>query len=132
MEMLYEMAFIVVFSLAFSLIEAFFVLPAHLSSSHILRRKEDKKSGKIREKLDKVIYVMRDVMYKNVIESIIRWRWIVVAVPIALILITFGMIKGTLIKTTFFPSIAFDRFTVNVAFTPGSGEKRHFGKHVSA
>ncbi len=39
-------------------------------------------------------------------------------------LITFGMIKGTLIKTTFFPTIAFDSFNVNVAFTPGSGEKR--------
>ncbi len=124
MEMLYEMAFIVVFSLAFSLIEAFLVLPAHLSSSHILRRKDEKKSGKIREKLDKVIYVLRDVMYKNVLEAIIKWRWIVAAVPIALILITLGMINGTLIKTTFFPSIAFDRFSVNIAFTPGSGEKR--------
>ncbi|MCF6269646.1 MAG: efflux RND transporter permease subunit [Melioribacteraceae bacterium] len=124
MEMLYEMAFIVVFSLAFSLVEAFFVLPAHLSSSHILRRKDEKKSGKIRDKLDKVIYVLRDVMYKNVLESIIKWRWIVATVPIALILITFGMISGTIIKTTFFPSIAFDRFSVNIAFTPGSGEKQ--------
>ncbi len=124
MEMLYEMAFIVVFSLAFSLVEAFLVLPAHLSSSHILRRKDEKKSGKIREKLDKVIYVMRDVIYKNVLESIIRWRWIVVTIPIALIFITLGMINGTLIKTTFFPSIAFDMFTVNVAFTPGSGERQ--------
>jgi len=124
MEMLYEMAFIVVFSLGFSLIEAFLVLPAHLSSSHILRRKEDKKSGKIREKLDKVIYVMRDIIYKNILESTIKWRWIVVIFPIALILITFGMISGTLIKTTFFPSIAFDMFNVNIAFTPGAGEKQ--------
>lgn len=124
MEMLYEMAFIVVFSLAFSLVEAFFVLPAHLSSSHILRRKDEKKSGGIREKLDKVIYVMRDVIYKTVLESIIKWRWIVVTVPIALMFITLGMINGTLIKTTFFPSIAFDMFNVNIAFTPGSGEKQ--------
>ncbi|MBU0475350.1 MAG: efflux RND transporter permease subunit [Bacteroidetes bacterium] len=124
MEMLYEMAFIVVFSLLFSLLEAFFVLPAHLSSGHILRRKDEKKSGNIRDKLDKVIYIMRDIFYKNVLESIIRWRWIVVTIPIALILITMGMIKGTLIKTTFFPTIAFDSFNVNVAFTPGSGEKR--------
>jgi len=35
-----------------------------------------------------------------------------------------GMIKGTLIRTTFFPAIAFDMFGVNVAFTPGSGEKQ--------
>ncbi len=124
MEMLYEMAFIVIFSLIFSLFEAFFVLPAHLASGHILRRKEEKKSGKLRDKLDNVIYVLRDIFYKNVLEAIIKWRWIVVTIPIALMLITFGMIKGTLIKTTFFPTIAFDSFNVNVAFTPGSGEKR--------
>jgi multidrug efflux pump subunit AcrB len=124
MEVLYEMAFIVVISLAFSLVEAFFVLPSHLSSPHILRRNEEKKSGGIREKLDKVIYLLRDVIYKNVLESIIRWRWIVISIPIALILITVGMFKGTLIRTTFFPTIAFDMFNVNVAFTPGSGEKQ--------
>ncbi|MEN8194285.1 MAG: efflux RND transporter permease subunit, partial [Bacteroidota bacterium] len=124
MEMLYEMAFIVIFSLGFSLIEAFLVLPAHLSNPHILRRKDEKKSGRIRERLDKVIYLLRDVIYKNVLSSIIRWRWIVVTIPIALILITMGMIRGTIIRTTFFPAVAFDMFAVNVAFTPGSGEKR--------
>lgn len=124
MEMLYEMAFIVIFSLGFSLVEAFLVLPAHLSSTHILRRKEDKKSGKVREKLDRVIYILRDVIYKNVLSSVIKWRWITVTIPIALILLTFGMIEGTLIRTTFFPAIAFDMFAVNVAFTPGSGEKQ--------
>ena len=123
MEMLYEMAFIVIFSLIFSLFEAFLVLPAHLSSSHILRRKE-KKSGGIRDKLDKVIYVLRDIIYKNVLSSMIRWRWIAVTIPIALILITMGMINGAIIRTTFFPAIAFDMFNVNIAFTPGSGEKR--------
>ena len=124
MEMLYEMAFIVVFSLGFSLVEAFLVLPAHLSSSHILRRKEEKKSGGVRKKLDRVIYLLRDVIYKNVLSSVIKWRWISVTIPIALILLTIGMIKGTLIRTTFFPAVAFDMFGVNVAFTPGSGEKQ--------
>lgn len=124
MEMLYEMAFIVVFSLGFSLIEAFLVLPAHLSSPHILRKNENKKSGGVRAKLDKVIYVLRDVIYKNILSSVIKWRWITVTIPIALILLTFGMIEGTLIRTTFFPAIAFDMFAVNVAFTPGSGEKQ--------
>jgi multidrug efflux pump subunit AcrB len=36
------------------------------------------------------------------------------------------MIQGTLIRTTFFPSIAFDFFAVDLAFTPGSGEKQTF------
>ena len=35
-----------------------------------------------------------------------------------------GMIQGTIIRATFFPSITFDFFSVNLAFTAGSGEKQ--------
>ena len=123
LEFLYEMAFIVVFSLGFSLIEAFYVLPAHLSSDKILRRAKKGKNG-IRSKLDKLIYFLRDKTYEKVLRATIKWRWIVITIPIALIIITIGMIQGTVIRTTFFPSIAFDFFNVNLAFTPGAGEKQ--------
>ncbi len=123
MEMLYEMAFIVIFSLGFSLVEAFLVLPAHLGGKHGLKvRKGD--TGKFRKRLEKIIVFLRDKTYKKVLEAVIRWRWIVIVIPIALILITMGMIKGTIIRTTFFPSITFDFFSVNLAFTPGAGEKQ--------
>lgn len=123
MEMLYEMAFIVIFSLGFSLIEAFLVLPAHLAGKHGLKE-ASKETGKIRKNLEKIIILLRDKIYKKVLEAVIRWRWIVVVIPIALIFITIGMIKGTLIRTTFFPAIQFDFFSVNLAFTPGAGEKQ--------
>ena len=38
-EFLKDMAFVVIFSLGFSLLEAFFVLPAHLASKHVLQVK---------------------------------------------------------------------------------------------
>jgi multidrug efflux pump subunit AcrB len=123
MEMLYEMAFIVIFSLGFSLIEAFLVLPAHLGGKHGLKNK-NKETGKLRKKLEKIIVLLRDKTYRKVLSAVIRWRWIVVIIPIALILITMGMIQGTIIRTTFFPSIQFDFFSVNLAFTPGAGEKQ--------
>jgi len=125
MEMLYEMAFIVVFSLAFSLVEAFLILPSHLSSNRVLRRKNGD-TGKVRKQLEKIIVFLRDKTYKKVLTAIIRWRWIVIVIPIALILITMGMIQGTIIRTTFFPSVTFDFFSVNLAFTAGSGEKQTF------
>ncbi len=123
MEMLYEMAFIVIFSLGFSLVEAFLILPSHLSSKHVLRKKNGD-TGKIRKQLERIIVFLRDKTYKKVLVAVIRWRWIVVVIPVALILITMGMIQGTIIRTTFFPSIAFDFFAVNLSFTPGSGEKQ--------
>ncbi len=125
MEMMYEMAFIVTFALGFSLLEAFFVLPAHLGSHNTLRSQENGgNSNSIRKKLDKVIFVLRDKLYNKILKNVIRWRWIVVTVPVALILITIGLIGGTVIKSTFFPAIQFDFFSLNVAFKPGSGEKQ--------
>jgi multidrug efflux pump subunit AcrB len=99
------------------------VLPAHLSSDKILRRVKKIKT-ELELKLDKIIYFLRDKSYEKVLRATIKWRWIVITIPIALIIITFGMIQGTVIRTTFFPSIAFDFFNVDLAFTPGAGEKQ--------
>ncbi len=130
MEMLFEMAFIVIFALGFSLLEAFFVLPAHLGNHNVMRiRKGEGLGAKIRGKLENFIHVLRDKIYNTFLKFIIKWRWVIVTVPIALVFITIGLIRGTIIQTTFFPSITFDFFNVNVAFTPGEGEKQTL-KHL--
>ncbi len=69
MEMMAEMAFIVVFSLFFSLIEAFLILPAHLSSKHILRSNKRKDFGaKIRSYLESGIDWLRFKFYARIIK----------------------------------------------------------------
>jgi len=123
MEFMYEMAFVVVFALAFSLLEAFFVLPAHLGSSWVLRRNVRQNTGKkIRDFLDKVLDFMRNNIYGSTLKFVIKWRYIFIFSPIFLIIITMGLFKGELIKATFFPAIPFDQFTVDLAFKPGDGE----------
>ncbi len=122
MEMMYEMAFIVVVSLGVSLLEAVFVLPAHMANPKVLIRNE--KHTKFKIKIESAIDHFRNIIYAKFLVIILKWRWIVVTLPVALILITIGLIQGTVIKTTFFPSVAFDMFSVNIAFTPGAGEKQ--------
>ncbi|MFW5657481.1 MAG: efflux RND transporter permease subunit [Bacteroidota bacterium] len=125
MEMMFEMAFVVIASLAFSLIEAFFVLPAHVASPHILRSKRRQSLGnKIRFHLERAINYMKLKIYGRILKLMIRWRWAAVWLPITLILLTVGLLNATIIKSTFFPAIPFDQFSINIAFTPGSGEKR--------
>lgn len=121
-EFLYDMAFVVSISLIASLFEAFFVLPAHLSSPKILREK--KTENPVRAYLTKVIDFMKLRLYGTVLKFLIRWRIIFSVAPIVLIFITMGLFQGNFIKATFFPSIPFDSFNVEIAFTPGSGEKR--------
>jgi multidrug efflux pump subunit AcrB len=124
-EFMYDVGWVVIVSLAISLAEAFFVLPAHLSSRHVLRVK-DREGGAspVRKKLDSMIVFLRDKVYGTVMRFIIRWKWIMLVSPVALIAITVGLFGGEFIKATFFPSIPFDQFNVNLAFTPGTGEAK--------
>ncbi|NQU88663.1 MAG: efflux RND transporter permease subunit [Mariniphaga sp.] len=125
MEMMFEMAVIVILSLFFSLFEAFFVLPAHLGNKRVLNRKILKAKNKgIRKYTERFFTWLRDYAYDRVLKLIIEWRYIVIAVPVAMMLITAGLIGGQFIKTTFFPRMEFDEFDINIAFTPGSGEKQ--------
>ncbi len=127
MEFMFEMAFVVVFSLLFSLMEAFFVLPAHLGSKHILRANTRADYGaRIRRNLESAIRWMRFRFYARILKWSISYRYIVIFIPVALIIITVGMFNGSVIKATFFPSIPFDQFNIDVAFKPGDGEKQTF------
>ena len=125
MEMMYEMAMIVILSLFFSLFEAFFVLPAHLGNKHVLNRKVlNAKTKGIRKYPERFFNWLRDYAYDRVLKLILEWRYIAIGVPAAMIIITLGLIGGQVIKTTFFPRMEFDSFNINIAFTPGSGEKQ--------
>ena len=127
MEIMREMAIVVIASLFFSLLEAFFVLPAHVSSSSVLDPKSltKKKNSGVRQHLDNFINWLRDEVYFKLLVKILNWRYVVVlGLPVALILITFGLLRSGIIKTTVFPSPEFDNFDINIAFAPGSGEKQ--------
>ncbi|RLD52328.1 MAG: AcrB/AcrD/AcrF family protein [Bacteroidetes bacterium] len=124
LEFMYEMGFIVVVSLLVSLLEAFFVLPAHLSNPKVLNRDTNRKGAGLRKKLDNSIKFMRDKVYGRILKLIIKWRWVAIITPVALIIITAGMFGGGLIKATFFPPMTFDFFNVNFAFKPGDGFKK--------
>lgn len=125
MEMMYHVAIVVIASLFFSLFEAFLVLPAHLASDKVLSRKslEAKKRG-IKKYFEKFIVWLRDRIYHHFLNWVIKWRYIASSIPIALVLITAGLFMGGHIRSTFFPMVDFDSFTLNVAFTPGDGEKQ--------
>jgi multidrug efflux pump subunit AcrB len=123
MEFMYEMAFVVIVSLGVSLFEAFFVLPAHLGTPKVLRR-STKKGQRIRKAFERFIDFLRYRIYGNVLRVIIRYKYVMIFAPVFLIMITIGLFSGGFIKYTFFPAIEFDQIQIELAYKPGSGEKR--------
>ena len=124
-EFLRDMAYVVCFSLGFSLLEAFFVLPAHLASKKVLKvKKEDTRSYKIRKTLNGVIEYMRDRWYGNALKFTMKYRLVSMAMIWAFMIIIIGLLAGGQIKATFFPQIPFNSFNVNLAFKPGEREQK--------
>ncbi|HAW51167.1 MAG TPA: AcrB/AcrD/AcrF family protein, partial [Flavobacteriales bacterium] len=123
MEMMSQMAFVVIASLLFSLIEAFFVLPTHLASKYILQTKKERKLS-FRSRIDKFIAYMRDELYGYMLKWIIRNPRKSFFVPVLFIITVSLLLANNVIKTTFFPAIPFDDFKVEVAFKPGERESK--------
>ncbi|NOU60376.1 efflux RND transporter permease subunit [Marinifilum caeruleilacunae] len=123
MEFLYEMAFVVCGCLFLSLFESFFVLPSHVGNEVVLNVKKNKNAfNRLRGRIEKGIIHVRDKVYADILNWVVEWRWFVVVTPVALILITYGLFSGGIIKSTFFPNMPFDSFNINVAFKPGSNK----------
>ena len=122
-EFLKDMAYVVMFSLGFSLLEAFFVLPAHLASKKVLRvKKEDTRSYKIRKALNNGIDFFRYKLYGNTLKYTMEYRWVSFIFLFCLFIITGGLFSAGAIKSTFFPQIPFNSVNINVAFKPGEAE----------
>jgi len=127
MEMMLHLAIVVILSLLFSLVEAFLIPPAHLSNPRVLsQRSLDARYKGLKKYIEGFIVWLKDRIYNHMLRWLVKWRYFVIAIPVALILITAGLLFGGHIKNTFFPMVDFDQFTINVAFTPGDGEKQTF------
>lgn len=115
-----EVSTVVVLILLISLIEAVFILPGHLAHSNAL-----KKGGKrylINRVGDNIIYFLRDHLYLPVLSFFLEHRFFGYAIPIALLLVTIGGLRGGVLKTTFFPSIASDRVQIDLKMPQGTNE----------
>ena len=124
MQFMFEVAFVVIVSLLFSLFEAFLVLPGHIGNDVVLKRTRGSGlGGRLRNRMDIFINFMKIRLYGALLYRLIKWRYIYITLPIALIFITVGLFMGGLIKFTYFPSIPFDQFNVDIALTPGTGEQ---------
>lgn len=124
-----EVASVVILTLSISLIEALLILPAHIAHSKALARKEKKKSKinefffQINQKSEIFLFAIRDNLYAPFLKFFLRNKLLGFTIPIALLIITFSSIKGGIIRTDFFPSIASDRVSINLKMPQGTNEK---------
>ena len=132
-EFFSEVSVVVMLTLFISLIEALVILPAHLAHSKALVKIEkepktliSKAFKKLRDfnKIgDKLMKFMRDRFYLPFLKFSLNNRFLVISMFIAFFSLTIGSFGGGIIRTSFFPSIASDRISINLVMPNGTNER---------
>ncbi len=120
---------IVILTLTFSLIEAFLILPSHLS--HLGRRRGS--SAEVDVVPDKrhvwerfqVLLVggldwITHQFYLPALRRAIAWRYLTLATAVAILVLSIGLVAGGRLGFAFFPPVEGDSLAVGVTFPQGS------------
>jgi multidrug efflux pump subunit AcrB len=123
-----EVALIVMLTLGVSLIEALIILPAHIAHSKALEKKEKKRNKlntfffNVNQKAEKVLFYVRDNWYAPYLKFFLKNKALGFAIPLSLLIFSIGGLGGGIVKTSFFPSIASDRISINLKMLQGTNE----------
>ncbi len=120
-KFIWHMALVVIASLMFSLVEAFFILPGHLAHSKGLR--PHNQDGKVRKAIEKFIDFVTNRIYGPTLDFAITWRYSMVVAPIGLFIVTIALLGTGVIRATFFPFIDGDNLPVNISLVEGRQER---------
>ncbi len=127
-----EVSVIVILTLTISLIEALIILPAHLAHSKALHKQEKPKTriAQLFSKLryinqfgDKIMGYMRDKWYGPTLKFTLKYKMLTFSFFVMALILTLGSIGGGIVRSAFFPQIASDRISVNLAMPNGTNER---------
>ncbi len=125
-----DMAIVVIFTLAFSLVEGMFILPGHLAHSRALVRNRTRNVVErffdtIIGAMDRSLAWVREKLYAPFLRMCLTgWqRMFPVALMLSLLIIAFASVMGGHVKTTFFPFIERDNIDVTVNMPAGTREE---------
>ncbi|MCF8067143.1 MAG: efflux RND transporter permease subunit [Desulfobacterales bacterium] len=121
MEYFHEMALVVILCLSFSLIECSFLLPAHIANPKVFKKSSGKNiTARARNKMDGAFTFLRDDLYIPLAKKCMKYRWICFSIPIAMVILTTGLLLSGGIGITFYPSVEDNSFQINLALKPGT------------
>ncbi|MCB9473745.1 MAG: efflux RND transporter permease subunit [Candidatus Delongbacteria bacterium] len=119
-KFIWQVALVVIACLAFSLIESFLILPAHLAHSKSLRKGAT--VNPVRRRVEGFIRYITVRLYSPLLKWALRNPMLTLCFPAAMLMVIFGMVRGGQVGLTFFPFIDGDNFPVNLTLSSGSQE----------
>ena len=124
-----EVSTVVTLTLIISLIEALIILPAHIAHSKALVRNRPQSGGIFKvfrimnEKADQFLVFFRDKIYGPYLNFFLKNRFLGLAIPTAMLIISIWGIQSKIVRTSFFPSLASDRVSIDLSMPQGTNER---------
>ncbi len=111
--------FVVIAVLIASLVECFFVLPAHLSYG-LGAKKSVGKFAKYRDKIEAGFASFREDKFLPLVEKAVNYRYVTVSIAASIFMISVGSVLGGHVGYQFFPSPEANTVFANIRMLPGS------------
>ncbi len=115
--MVWQLGLIVVAALSFSLLESFFILPAHLSHSKGIMHN---KPNVVRAKIENFYKTVTNDYYGKALKFVIKYKMAFFMIPFAAFFITKGLFDGGVIKMNQFPSVDSDQIAIDITLPAGT------------
>jgi len=119
-KMTMPLSVVVILALAFSLIEAFLILPSHLAHLKPIDESSEKSwLGKARLKIATTLSDFAVNRYKPFITKALKARYLTLSVFIGFWLVIMSFVQGGYVKQTFYPLIPGDNIIVGITLSDG-------------
>lgn len=119
-KILFAIPLVIVAVIIASVIESFFVLPAHLRHSFLKMNRTEKKGW--HHRFNTQFDHWKNTSFKKIITVTLNHRAIALSLIISLLIITIGMLASHRLKFRFFPSPESPLVYANIAFVPGTAK----------
>ena len=106
----YNISVVVILCLLFSLVESKLILPAHIAHTKF----SEVKSDSWRSRFNKRFFQFVNGPYKRTVERAIEWRWAVLMIFIALLMLSFGLINANYVRMVPNPKVPHDFPSVRI------------------
>lgn len=125
-----DIAFVVISTLLFSLIEAGFLLPVHIAESKGLKVERptifDRLMEKVETGMNYVLYILRNKLYAPILRAAIRTPFgigpvgVGLIIPLCFLFVAFSTLKNGIVKTSMFPFIERDNVYLSLELPAGT------------
>ncbi len=117
-KILFAIPLVVISVILASLVESFWVLPAHLR--HAFAKMHGGDDGKLRQKFDAAFRNFKEQRFRPLVKAALRYRGLTIAAACSLLILSLGLVAGGRVHFLFFAAPEADILYATVGFVPGT------------